>query len=85
MKLRYTAYFLRKLRKLPSADRLRVRVTLKLLEQHPDHPSLHTHSLHGSKAGMYSITVKYDLRILYAKQGRDILLMVTVGTHDEVY
>ncbi len=85
MKLHYTAHFLRKLRKLSPVDQACVRATLEILEQHPDHPALHTHPLHGSKRGMYAITVQYDLRILYAKHEQNILLMLTVGTHDEVY
>ena len=53
-------------------------------------PRLKTHHLSGQLAGLHACSVAYDCRIVFAKQkhpktGAEVLLLVNLGTHDEVY
>ena len=53
-------------------------------------PRLKTHHLSGALAGLYACSAGYDCRIVFAKQkdpktGTEVLLLVNIGSHDEVY
>ena len=64
----------------------RYRKTLALLERDPFHPSLRLHGLEGRLAGLHSasITLQYRITLELEIRGREIIL-VNVGSHDEVY
>ena len=53
-------------------------------------PRLKTHHLSGALAGLHACSAGYDCRIVFAKQkhpktGTEVLLLVNIGSHDEVY
>ena len=60
--------------------------TLELLELNPFHPSLRLHKLQGALAGLSSVSINMSYRIVlqFVIQGNELLL-VDVGTHDQVY
>lgn len=52
------------------------------------HPALKTHKLKGELTGSWACTIGYDLRVVFEfvqQDGKDAILLETVGTHDEVY
>lgn len=72
--------------KLGQADQRRVEAALRLFVDQPFHPSLRNHGLEGKLKGLRAITAGYDLRIVYeTKDGHIRVLLLNVGTHDEVY
>ena len=59
-----------------------------LLAEDAFHPQLRSHKLKGEFAGSWACSVGYDLRIVFQfvqHEDSEALLLVTVGTHDEVY
>ena len=63
---------------------------LHRLETDPFHPLLHTHKLTGQLSGTWACSVGYDIRMLFEfvqnpESGVEEILLLTVGTHDEVY
>lgn len=53
-------------------------------------PRLKTHHLSGQLKGLHAYSVGYDCRIVFAwqkhpKTGAEVLLLVNVGSHEEVY
>jgi addiction module RelE/StbE family toxin len=63
---------------------------LQLLLSDPFHSSLKTHKLKGKLSGAWSCTVDYDCRIVFSfKENVDTLLeeilLIDIGSHDEVY
>jgi len=51
---------------------------------------LKTHHLSGHLAGLHACSAAYDCRIVFFKQknpktGAEVLLLVNIGTHEEVY
>jgi mRNA interferase YafQ len=63
---------------------------VELLSIDPFVPSLKSHKLTGQLEGLWSCTVNYDCRIIFAfrkdKESDDnLLVLIDVGSHDEVY
>lgn len=51
---------------------------------------LRTHHLSGPLKGLHACSVGYDCRIVFARQkhpktGAEVLLLVNIGSHEEVY
>jgi len=68
----------------------RIERTLHQLAEEPFHPSLHTHKLKGELTGTWACTVDYRNRILFEfvrppDADQEEILLLTMGTHDEVY
>ncbi len=81
--------FKRAVRRQPEL-RARVERTLQQLAEDPFHPALHSHKLKGELAGAWACTVDYDNRILFEfvqnpESGEEEILLLTMGTHEEVY
>jgi mRNA-degrading endonuclease YafQ of YafQ-DinJ toxin-antitoxin module len=65
-----------------------IRETLVQLEADAFDPRLRTHKLRGELAECWSCTAGYDLRIVFQfvqHNGAEAILLLSVGTHDEVY
>jgi mRNA interferase YafQ len=65
-----------------------IRQTLHRLQDNAFDPILRTHKLKGDLAGYWASTAGYDLRIVFqlVPHGEsEAILLLSVGTHDEVY
>jgi len=65
-----------------------IEATLEQLSADPAHSSLRTHKLRGSLAGCWACSAGYDLRIVFEytqHEGQEAILLLALGTHDEVY
>ena len=63
---------------------------LRLLLVNPFAPQLETHKLKGKLSGSWACSAGYDLRIVFdfvkaEKDKDDDILLLAIGTHDEVY
>lgn len=79
----------RTVRKHPTAQQ-DIADTLLLLQENPFAPQLATHKLKGKLVGSWACGVRNDLRIIFdfvknAEQQEDDILLLEIGTHDEVY
>ena len=62
--------------------------TLVALEDDAFQPSLQEHKLSGKWEGSYSCSAGYNLRIIFellTRNGTDVINLVTLGTHDQLY
>jgi len=62
--------------------------TLELLSADCFHPRLKTHKLKAELEGAWACSAGYDLRIVFEfveHEGAEAILLITVGTHEEVY
>jgi mRNA-degrading endonuclease YafQ of YafQ-DinJ toxin-antitoxin module len=64
--------------------------TLTRLAANVGDPRLKTHHLSGALAGLHACSVNYDCRIVFVREkdprtGNEVLLLVSIGSHDEVY
>ncbi|TYQ31395.1 type II toxin-antitoxin system YafQ family toxin [Pseudanabaena sp. UWO310] len=58
---------------------------LELFKHEPFHPSLKTHSLSGNLAGYWAISINYEHRLVFKFLSDIKVLLIALGTHDEVY
>lgn len=68
--------------------REKVSEVLSMLEIDPFTPALKTHKLQGELKGLWACWVEYDCRIVFrfeALEGEEAIVLIDVGTHDEVY
>ncbi len=85
----FTRALRRKIRQNPLLHQSVV-TTVRQLADDPFHPSLHSHKLKGSLAGVWACTVDYDNRILFEfvddpNSEENAIHLLALGTHDEVY
>lgn len=81
--------FKRWIRKNPRLQK-RIFDVLELLSQEMFNPQLKTHKLRGQLEGLWACWVEYDCRIVFAfepdpESGEEMILLIDIGTHDEVY
>ena len=80
----------RRLIRKNSALQPQIETTLRRMAENLNDPRLKTHHLSGPLAGLYACSVAYDCRIVFARQkhpktGAETLLLINIGTHEEVY
>ena len=88
--LRTTAFIraLRRFLKRRPPFAAEVEATLQMLSDDAFDPRLKTHKLSGDLEGVWACSAGYNLRILFEfveHEGGEAILLLTVGTHDEVY
>ena len=67
-----------------------IQSALLKLEEEPFLPELKTHKLSGNLFGLYACSCGYDCRIIFSiekdrKSKSEVILLIDIGTHDEVY
>jgi addiction module RelE/StbE family toxin len=65
-----------------------VGATLEQLSADASHPSLRTHKLRGRLSGCWACSAGYDLRVVFEyveHEGTEAILLLALGTHDQVY
>lgn len=65
-----------------------IQVALELLSEDAFNPQLKTHKLKGKLEGSWACSAGYDLRIIFSLvqyEGSEVILLESVGTHEEVY
>ena len=68
----------------------RILDTLARLAENPFGPELRGHRLRGELAGLWACWVEYDCRLIFAFEpdpsgGDDLIVLVDIGSHEEVY
>ncbi|AKG23020.1 type II toxin-antitoxin system RelE/ParE family toxin [Calothrix sp. 336/3] len=68
----------------------RIEETIVAMENDVFSISLGTHKLEGKLSGLLSCSCGYDCRIVFCletddKTGEEVILLLDVGTHDDVY
>jgi len=58
---------------------------LTLFVDNPFHISLKTHSLSGNLKECWAFSITYEQRLIFKFISDDKVLLIDVGTHDEVY
>ena len=69
---------------------LQIEDTLRQLQDDVFAPALGTHKLGGQLLGLRACSCGYDCRIVFSiqtdlKSGNEVIILISVGTHDEVY
>lgn len=92
-KLVITSSFRRAYRKQVNKNRTlqpRLDDTLQQMQQDLFAPALSTHKLSGKLQGLWASACGYDCRIVFSLEidkanGQEVILLIDIGTHNEVY
>ncbi len=81
--------FKRIIRKRPDFRPL-IEKTVRQLAEDPFHPSLRTDKLKGNLSNIWSCSIDYSYRILFEfienpEEKEEAILLLNLGSHDEVY
>lgn len=65
---------------------VRYEKTIRILQENSHHPSLHLHRFKGAMSEYYSISINIEYRIImnFMIVG-EVIILLDIGTHDEVY
>lgn len=68
----------------------KILAVLQILSNDPFTPALKSHKLTGQLEGLWACSVAYDCRIVFAfkqdaETGEDLIVLIDIGSHDEVY
>ncbi len=86
MKIVYLRRFRKQLKKLQKHQKLAVADVIILFGKNPFDPKLRNHALKGDMSGRRSISAGFDLRLIFEEHdGYAVVIMLAVGSHDEVY
>lgn len=81
----FSKKFAKQLLKISRINRVlsgRVRKILSYLQLDPNHPSIRLHKLKSSQ--YWSVSVGMDIRIRFRIE-KNLIFLVKIGTHDEIY
>lgn len=81
-KIYYSKKFIAELKKL-SKEIIDLAVKKEeIFRGNPLHPSLRLHELHGKFAGIWSISISGNYRIIFERMGNGDIVFVSIGKHD---
>jgi addiction module RelE/StbE family toxin len=74
-------------KKIKTDDNLKKKFwkTMKLFSSTPFSKQLRTHKLTGTLKGLWAFSVDYDTRVIFSFLKDDEVLLIDIGSHDEVY
>ncbi|MEQ8169723.1 MAG: type II toxin-antitoxin system mRNA interferase toxin, RelE/StbE family [Candidatus Eremiobacterota bacterium] len=58
---------------------------INLFSENPFNRSLRTHKLTGNLVDSWAFSVDYDCRVIFKFLSEDKVLLIDIGSHDEVY
>lgn len=61
------------------------RQQLTQFSNNPHHPSLKTHSLSGQLKNCWAVSITFKYRLVFKFVDDNKVLLIDIGTHDEVY
>ena len=58
---------------------------LKIFVYEPNTPILKTHKLYGKLKGLHAFSIDYNFRVIFKFISNIEVLLIDIGTHEEVY
>ncbi|HSR17291.1 MAG TPA: type II toxin-antitoxin system mRNA interferase toxin, RelE/StbE family [Ignavibacteriaceae bacterium] len=91
--LNWTSSYKKSFKKITKNDptlKDKIIATMNMLQEDPFHPKLKTHKLKGILEGIWACSIEYDTRIIFdfvknQSSDKTEILLINIGTHDEVY
>jgi addiction module RelE/StbE family toxin len=58
---------------------------MEIFANNPHEPVLKTHKLSGELEGLWSFSITYDIRVIFEFLDKNKVLLIDIGSHEEVY
>jgi len=84
LSIQYSPTFIRRYKRLPVLLQPEVNEKISLFQNPSNHELLHVHKLKNLK-NTYAFSVNYQTRIVFQYESKQIVGLLFVGLHDEVY
>jgi len=78
----YSSRFADEFKKLSSEIIKIAIVKEKIFKENPLHPSLRLHALKGKLAGLWSVSLTLNYRIIFERMPNGDILFISIGKHD---
>lgn len=86
MKIRYHKSFEKSFKKLPKGLKAKTKEAIATFVKDPFAKKLRNHALKGNMKGRRAFSVTGDVRIIFEEyDGYTLVLMLDVGTHNQIY
>lgn len=85
MTIQYSKSFEKQFKKLNPKLKNKFYLRQRLFVINQNDPTLRAHALNGKYQGFYSIDITGDVRALYTKEGKTIVIFGFIGTHSQLY
>ena len=88
MKIEFSSHFKRAFKKRILNNIIlekRFHERLNLLQLGPFNTKLETHKLSGLLKGKLAFSVSYDCRVVFSFKDENTIVLLDIGTHDQVY
>lgn len=83
--VRFAPQFLKDTAKLPVSVKELLKEQIRCLVKDPQDSRLHTKKLRGKLSGLLSFRVTRNYRVIYRRDGKEILLLLTVDDRKDIY
>ena len=81
----YSDNFFKSAQKLPEKQKMKLASLLVLLKENPYHPKLHTKSLSGNLAGIFSFRITREVRTLFKFLSPEAVMLIDLGNRKDIY
>lgn len=85
MQIAKAKQFEKQYKKLPHKTQQQLASRLQLYLEDKNHHLLHVHSLKGKYTGLWSFNVTADIRVIFDDSYEDVLILIAIGSHSELY
>ncbi len=85
MKIITNRAFDKKFLKLSTKIQVQFSKRVELFKENPANPLLKNHILHGGMSGLKAFSINGDYRVIYARINDDQIILLSIGTHNQVY
>lgn len=85
MQIIFTERFKKKFNELPKKVQTQFEKRLEIFVSDSLNPILKIHPLHGNLVGLRAFSVNGDFRVVYRLVSQDVVKLVDIGTHSQVY
>lgn len=82
MQIRFKPSFVRELKRLPHDIQEEAIEKMELFKNIENHQKLKVHKLKGKLQDRYSFSVTYSHRIVFRYEEKNVVIFITIGTHD---
>ena len=85
LSIRYSPTFIRMYKRLEENLKEETREKIVLFQHISNHEKLKVRKLKGILENTYSFSVNYKIRVLFEYESKQLVSLLYVGSHDEVY
>ena len=85
MHIQYAPTFVRAYKCCPQALKEEIKEKISVFQNPDNHKVLKIHKLKGALSDTFSFSVNYKIRIVFDYGAGDVVILLYVGSHDDVY